>query len=206
MQWLIFCPPRLNSYLTTLQIKYNQVSNLSCVPTFLRNEPDFTDSRTIESLLTFYRGRTSKKKKRRGGGGGVKSISCRLCLPRGSAYRGRSTDKAKLICKSFSIRGRDRSLIDIPSVHRCLGYRLGAAERMPAILHPEKKWWSWRKKTIRDLRVGMNKIASSDDATASISDPYLARFLPLPFQYSAYFSLLTQPCRGRGASRGPDCS
>lgn len=63
MQWLIFCPPRLNSYLTTLQIKYNQVSNASCVPTFLRNEPDFTDSRTIESLLTFYRGRTSKKKK-----------------------------------------------------------------------------------------------------------------------------------------------
>lgn len=104
------------------------------------------------------------------------------------------------------------SLIDIPSVHRCLvslGYRLGNVSQPDPSIHPEKKWWSSRKKTIRDLRVGyrqMNKIASSDAATASISDPYLARFpsfQPLPFQYSAYFSLLTQPCRGRGASPRP---
>lgn len=104
------------------------------------------------------------------------------------------------------------SLIDIPSVHRCLvslGYRLGNVSQPDPSIHPEKKWWSSRKKTIRDLRVGyrqMNKIASSDAATASISDPYLARFpsfQPLPFQYSAYFSLLTQPCRGRDASPRP---
>lgn len=149
----------------------------------------------------------------------MKSISCKLCLPRGSAYRGRSTDKAKLICKSFSIRRRDRRSLpnrytECSSLSRKSRISTRGGRTNASQIHPSgEEVVEFEKKTIRtrDLRVGyreMNKIASSDAATASISDPYLARFpsypfQPLPFQYSAYFSLLTQSCRGRGASRRP---
>lgn len=97
----------LNSYLITFRLNKISSSNASCVPRKRTIFHWFPRAHTHNRIpINILQSKKDRIKRRRGG---MKSISCgSLCLPRGSAYRGRSTDKAKLICKSFSIRRRDR--------------------------------------------------------------------------------------------------